>query len=69
MSDPETKLKIAVQYWCWISKEYLVWRIVAEYMWLWLALLLSLLVYVPLLWVRNISRDRLRQAFVFLAYV
>lgn len=38
-------------------------------MWLWLALLLSLLVYVPLLWVRDISRDRLRQAFVFLAYV
>jgi hypothetical protein len=55
-------------YWCWIGQRYMVWRIVAEYMWFWLALLLSLVVYIPLLWLQDISRARWRQALIFLAY-
>ena len=58
---------LKLQYWCWISQQYLVWRIVAEYLWFWIALLFSLLVYIPLLWLRDIARDKRRQAFVFLA--
>ena len=47
----------------------MVWRIVTEYMWLWLALLISLVVYIPLLWIiRDILRDdNWRQALIFLA--
>jgi len=36
------------QYWCWISKAYLPWRLFAEYFWFWFALLLSLVTYIPI---------------------
>jgi len=43
-----------IQHWCWISQKYLAWRIVAEYVWLWTALLFSLITYIPLyLWMRG----------------
>jgi hypothetical protein len=38
----------AGQYWCWISQDFVVHRIVGEYLWIWLALLFSLL-YIPLI--------------------
>jgi hypothetical protein len=59
--------EVQEKYWCWIGQRYMVWRIVAEYMWFWLALLLSLVVYIPLLWLQDISRARWRQALIFLA--
>lgn len=41
-------------YWCWVSRDYLAWRIVCEYLWLWVTLLVSFLLYTPLyLWMRG----------------
>jgi len=38
-------------YWCWIGSKYLGQRIAGEYLWLWLTLVTSIVVYVPLfLW-------------------
>lgn len=40
-----------MQYWCWISERYAGERVAGEYVWLWLALFSSFLVYIPLfLW-------------------
>jgi len=33
------------QFWCWISSDYLLWRILAEYIWLWSALAFSIFIY------------------------
>src|SRR6266498_5630827 len=60
------------KYWCWIADQYLSWRI-AEYLWLWFTLLLSLLTYIPIviyLWsdVRATPPTR-RKLLVFLASV
>ena len=42
-----------LQYWCWIHG-YLVWRIFSEYVWMWIALFVSLVVYIPLyFWMRG----------------
>jgi len=35
------------QFWCWIGSDYLLWRLFAEYIWLWSALIFSLVVYIP----------------------
>jgi hypothetical protein len=36
------------QYWCWISPKFLGERLGGEYIWLWLALFASAILYVPL---------------------
>ena len=39
------------QYWCWVGPRYKHERIWGEYLWMWVALFVSILVYVPLvLW-------------------
>ncbi|TDL25439.1 hypothetical protein BD410DRAFT_813640 [Rickenella mellea] len=41
-------------YWCWIGKSFGKQRVTGEYMWLWIALFFSILMYVPLvLWNRG----------------
>ena len=47
------------QYWCWISEDYLEWCIWGEYIWFWITLALSFVIYIPLyLWSRgNIQLD------------
>jgi len=54
--DP-SKLKYYIAptpYWCWIRNDLGVWRIASEYLWLWIMLLVSPLVYIPLyLWMRG----------------
>jgi len=35
-------------YWCWIGNNYLIHRLFAGYVWMWMALIVSLLLYVPL---------------------
>ncbi|KAJ3517235.1 hypothetical protein NLJ89_g633 [Agrocybe chaxingu] len=54
---PDTELTPVIsrpQYWCWISSHYLLWRIFAEYIWFWITLAFSILVYIPLyFWVRG----------------
>jgi len=41
-------------YWCWINGDYMAWRIFAEYLWFWITLVLSCLVYIPLyFWARG----------------
>ncbi|KIY44568.1 hypothetical protein FISHEDRAFT_51194, partial [Fistulina hepatica ATCC 64428] len=41
-------------YWCWIGSKYLVFRIMGEYLWLWLTLFGSIVAYFPLLlWSRG----------------
>lgn len=41
-------------YWCWIGQGYLAERITGEYVWMWLALFVSVFVYVPLfMWGRG----------------
>ncbi|KAK0213163.1 hypothetical protein DFS33DRAFT_101077 [Desarmillaria ectypa] len=46
-------------YWCWIGEDHTALRIVGEYVWFWLTLGVSFLVYIPLfLWSRgNIAFD------------
>ncbi|KAF5320691.1 hypothetical protein D9619_001330 [Psilocybe cf. subviscida] len=46
-------------YWCWISEGYLQWRIWGEYIWFWITLIVSTVIYVPLyFWSRgNIQID------------
>ncbi len=42
-----------MQYWCWIHG-YFVWRIFGEYFWMWVALAVSLVIYIPLyFWMRG----------------
>jgi hypothetical protein len=42
------------QYWCWIGPRWLVLRIMGEYIWLWLALVASFVLYFMLaLWWRS----------------
>jgi hypothetical protein len=36
------------QFWCWIGKYYIIQRLFGEYFWMWSALLLSFLLYIPL---------------------
>lgn len=41
-----------LQYWCWVGGRWKGQRIVGEYLWLWLTLLVSICVYVPMfLWI------------------
>jgi len=40
--------EVPTPYWCWLGKGYLGFRLAGEYIWLWLALLVSLLTYIPL---------------------
>lgn len=41
-------------YWCWISEDYLQWRIWGEYVWFWITLAFSFIIYIPLyLWARG----------------
>ncbi|KIK09770.1 hypothetical protein K443DRAFT_671094 [Laccaria amethystina LaAM-08-1] len=46
-------------FWCWIGEPYLKWRILGEYVWFWMTLLVSIATYIPLyLWSRgNINFD------------
>lgn len=46
-------------YWCWIGEPYLKWRILGEYVWFWMTLLVSIITYIPLyFWSRgNINFD------------
>jgi hypothetical protein len=53
--------------WCWISPEYTHERLAGEYVWLWIALGASTVVYIPLyFWAR--SRSQLRAALRMLLY-
>jgi len=41
-------------YYCWIGADYLQWRIWGEYIWFWITLGVSLVIYIPLyLWSRG----------------
>ncbi|KDR71985.1 hypothetical protein GALMADRAFT_102127 [Galerina marginata CBS 339.88] len=43
-----------VPYWCWIHGSYPKWRILGEYLWIWITLSISFAAYVPLwLWSRG----------------
>jgi hypothetical protein len=47
-------LDLHIQVWCTINKNYELVRLFAKYLWLWLAFLLSFLLYIPLgLWSRG----------------
>jgi hypothetical protein len=49
------------KYWCWISPEYSHERIAGEYLWFWITLFASVIVYIPLyFWAK--SRTRMRAA-------
>ena len=40
-----------IQFWCWIGDRFTTDRLVGEYLWLWLTVFVSILVYIPLfLW-------------------
>jgi len=41
-------LTLLGQYWCWISPQYKGIRLGGEYIWLWIALFASLILYIPL---------------------
>ena len=41
-------IDIVDQYWCWIGPRYTSEQILGEYLWFWLTLILSFLIYVPL---------------------
>ena len=45
-------LLINQQFWCWIGNgsKYNVERLAGEYVWMWIALAVSLLTYIPLVW-------------------
>jgi len=45
---PDDHYMVPTPYWCWIGDRYGTERIVGEYMWLWISLFSSFLVYVPL---------------------
>ncbi|EIM82772.1 uncharacterized protein STEHIDRAFT_160399 [Stereum hirsutum FP-91666 SS1] len=50
-NDPNNLYVTPTPYWCWIAQEFKGERIAGEYLWLWIALFTSILVYVPLfLW-------------------
>jgi len=41
-------------YWCWVASKYMGERIAGEYLWLWLTLFTSVIIYIPLfLWSRG----------------
>lgn len=47
-----TSLRISSQYWCWVGERWKGQRLAGEYVWLWLTLLVSICVYVPMfLWI------------------
>ncbi|KAG7446599.1 uncharacterized protein BT62DRAFT_1005888 [Guyanagaster necrorhizus] len=50
---------VILTYWCWIGQDHTALRIIGEYVWFWLTLGMSSLVYIPLsLWSRgNIAFD------------
>ncbi|EAU91160.2 hypothetical protein CC1G_03328 [Coprinopsis cinerea okayama7 len=37
-----------VPLWCWITKRHPVWRIMGEYLWMWLGLAICILMYIPI---------------------
>jgi len=46
--DPEFPFYNPTPYWCWISSRYSGERIGGEYIWLWITLITSIILYVPL---------------------
>jgi len=46
-------------YWCWIGDPFFVWRLLGEYLWFWVTLLVSIITYIPLyFWSRgNVTSD------------
>jgi hypothetical protein len=52
--DPSKPFQSPTPYWCWVSQNYMTWRILGEYLWFWITLGFSFLVYIPLyLWIRG----------------
>lgn len=50
-SDPNDLYVTPTPYWCWVAQDFKGERIAGEYLWLWIGLFTSILVYVPLfLW-------------------
>jgi len=41
-------MDFTLQYWCWIGEPYLKWRILGEYVWFWITLLVSTVAYTAL---------------------
>ncbi|KAF8160646.1 hypothetical protein B0H34DRAFT_838433 [Crassisporium funariophilum] len=49
-----TRYQSPTPLWCWISEDYLHWRIWGEYVWFWITLAFSIVMYTPLyLWSRG----------------
>jgi len=70
--NPNDLYMTPTPYWCWVGSRYLGERIAGEYIWLWLALLTSLVTYIPLFFWRFVQNSELdrqqRISFQFLAY-
>jgi len=58
-SDKHALYQSPTPYWCWIGQDYLQFRIWGEYVWFWITLVFSFMVYIPLFfWSRgNITFD------------
>lgn len=68
--NPQQHFFAPTPYWCWINGP-IGFRLVAEYLWLWMALMVSVLTYVPLFfWSLRFIKDKeqKRIAFVMLIY-
>ncbi|KAH9040681.1 hypothetical protein EDB85DRAFT_2169481 [Lactarius pseudohatsudake] len=53
-------LEVPTPYWCWIADKYKLERLAGEYIWLWIALSASVIMYIPLyFWMngRRLSTD------------
>ncbi|KAH9013781.1 hypothetical protein EDB84DRAFT_1590401 [Lactarius hengduanensis] len=70
-------LETPTPYWCWIGPEYGAERLAGEYIWLWIALFASVIMYIPLyFWMKgrlSVNPDkwykfRLNAAHEFLSY-
>jgi hypothetical protein len=51
LASRQPQYETPTPYWCWIGGKgdrYLIDKIMGEYLWMWITLLLSILVYVPL---------------------
>jgi hypothetical protein len=46
-STPFHHLFNYVQYWCWISSRFNVERLAGAYLWMWIALFASIILYIP----------------------
>jgi len=57
--DERSLYQSPTPYWCWIGQDYVAWRIWGEYVWFWITLGCSIIVYIPLfLWSRgNLTMD------------